>query len=108
MAKRGRKKKKINSNISIIIMMISSILLGVLIYNQSGTIGQKISPILSGVMGFIKYILPIGIFLIAIYKLCNKKCAKRIFAPHARRIQFPPRPFRTHFALKRVEHTPMC
>ena len=73
MAKRGRKKKKINSNISIIIMMISSILLGVLIYNQSGTIGQKISPILSGVMGFIKYILPIGIFLIAIYKLCNKK-----------------------------------
>ena len=73
MAKRGRKKKKIKSNISIIIMMISSILLGVLIYNQSGTIGQKISPILSGVMGFIKYILPIGIFLIAIYKLCNKK-----------------------------------
>ena len=35
--------------------------------------GQQISSILSGVMGFIKYIVPIGTFLIAIYKLCNKK-----------------------------------
>lgn len=73
MAKRGRKKKKDNANISIIIMMIFSVLLGVLIYNQSGIMGQQISSILSGVMGFIKYIVPIGIFLISIYKLCNKK-----------------------------------
>ena len=73
MAKRGRKKKKDNANISIITMVIFSILLGVLIYNQSGIMGQQISSILSGVMGFIKYIVPIGTFLIAIYKLCNKK-----------------------------------
>lgn len=73
MAKRGRKKKKDNANISIITMMIFSVLLGVLIYNQSGIMGQQISSILSGIMGFIKYIVPIGIFLIAIYKLCNKK-----------------------------------
>lgn len=73
MAKRGRKKKKDNANISIITMVIFSVLLGVLIYNQSGIMGQQISSILSGVMGFIKYIVPIGTFLIAIYKLCNKK-----------------------------------
>ena len=73
MAKRGRKKKRDNANISIITMVIFSVLLGVLIYNQSGIMGQQISSILSGVMGFIKYIVPIGIFLIAIYKLCNKK-----------------------------------
>lgn len=73
MAKRGRKKKRDNANISIITMVIFSVLLGVLIYNQSGIIGQQISSILSGVMGFIKYIVPIGTFLIAIYKLCNKK-----------------------------------
>ena len=36
------------------------------------------------------------------------RAPKRIFAPHERRIQFPPRPFRTHSALKRVEHTPIC
>ena len=73
MAKRGRKKKRDNANISIITMVIFSVLLGVLIYNQSGIMGQQISSILSGVMGFIKYIVPIGTFLIAIYKLCNKK-----------------------------------
>jgi len=73
LAKRGRKKKKDNANISIITMVIFSVLLGVLIYNQSGIMGQQISSILSGVMGFIKYIVPIGTFLIAIYKLCNKK-----------------------------------
>ena len=73
MAKRGRKKKRDNANISIITMVIFSVLLGVLIYNQSGLMGQQISSILSGVMGFIKYIVPIGTFLIAIYKLCNKK-----------------------------------
>lgn len=73
MTKRGRKKKRDNANISIITMVIFSVLLGVLIYNQSGIMGQQISSILSGVMGFIKYIVPIGTFLIAIYKLCNKK-----------------------------------
>lgn len=73
MEKRGRKKKRDNANISIITMVIFSVLLGVLIYNQSGIMGQQISSILSGVMGFIKYIVPIGTFLIAIYKLCNKK-----------------------------------
>lgn len=73
MAKRGRKKKRDNANISIITMVIFSVLLGVLIYNQSGIMGQQISSILSGIMGFIKYIVPIGTFLIAIYKLCNKK-----------------------------------
>ena len=73
MAKRGRKKKRDNANISIITMVIFSVLLGVLIYNQSGIMGQQISSILSGVTRFIKYIVPIGTFLIAIYKLCNKK-----------------------------------
>ena len=73
MAKRGRKKKRDNANISIITMVIFSVLLGVLIYNQSGIMGQQISSILSGVMGFIKYIIPIGTLLIAIYMTHNDK-----------------------------------
>ena len=48
-------------------MIIVSILLGVLIYSKSGAIGRTISPILGGLMGPIKYIIPVGIFIIAIY-----------------------------------------
>ena len=48
-------------------MIIASILLAVLIYTNSGTIGENLSPFLGGVLGYIKYILPIGVFFLAIY-----------------------------------------
>ena len=68
MAKRGRKKKqKINTNVVVAVMIIASILLAVLIYTNSGTIGENLSPFLGGVLGYIKYILPIGVFFLAIY-----------------------------------------
>ena len=74
MAKRGRKKKKtaqrtqqINQNVVVAIMIIASILLAVLIYTKSGVIGEHLSPFLGGIMGYVKYILPIGIFVLAIY-----------------------------------------
>ena len=74
MAKRGRKKKKtvkktqqINQNVVVAIMIIASILLAVLIYTKSGIIGEHLSPFLGGIMGYVKYILPIGIFVLAIY-----------------------------------------
>ena len=54
-------------NIAVVLMIIVSILLGVLIYSKSGAIGRTISPILGGLMGPIKYIIPVGIFIIAIY-----------------------------------------
>ena len=46
-------------NIAVVLMIIVSILLGVLIYSKSGAIGRTISPILGGLMGPIKYIIPI-------------------------------------------------
>ena len=68
MAKRGRKKKKeTNLNILGAGLIMSSIVLGVLIYTNSGTIGEFLSPFLGGIMGYVKYILPIGIFAMAIY-----------------------------------------
>ncbi len=68
MAKRGRKKKKqINTNVVVAVMIIASILLAVLIYMNSGFIGEHLSPFLGGIMGYIKYILPIGVFVLAIY-----------------------------------------
>ena len=84
-AKRGRKpstKKKQNNtrkktvapdrNISVVIMIMISILLGILIYQKTGYIGQHLSPILGGVLGWIKYIIPIGVFVLAISYACDK------------------------------------
>ena len=75
MAKRGRKKKSknIDINVAVVAMILISILLAVLIYTKSGYIGEKLSPILGGIMGVIKYILPIGTFLIAIYMTYEDK-----------------------------------
>ncbi len=74
MAKRGRKKKKtIDINVAVVVLVIVSVLLFVLIYAKSGYIGEHLSPMLGGIMGFIKYIIPIGTFLIAIYMTHNEK-----------------------------------
>ena len=75
MAKRGRraKKSKIDINVAVVFMLLISILLAILIYTKSGYIGEHLSPILGGIMGAIKYIIPIGTFLIAIYMTTEDK-----------------------------------
>ena len=82
MAKRGRKpgsknkKTKVNhtsKNIHIVVLLILSILLAVLIYGQTGYLGEKLSPVLGGIMGWIKFIIPIGVFAIAISIACNQR-----------------------------------
>ena len=75
MAKRGkRKKSNVNSiDITVIGIIVASILLAVLIYTKSGFLGETLSPVLGGIMGFIKYIIPVGTFLIGIYLACNKE-----------------------------------
>ena len=74
MAKRGRKKKKtVDINVAVVALVILSILLMILIYAKSGSIGKVLSPMLGGIMGFIKYIIPIGTLLIAIYMTHNDK-----------------------------------
>ena len=54
-------------------MMVVAVLLGVLIYTKSGVIGIKLSEILGGVMGVIRYVLPLGIFAIAIKIACDDR-----------------------------------
>ena len=75
MAKRGRKakKNKLDINVAVVFMLFISILLAILIYTKSGYIGEHLSPILGGIMGSIKYIIPIGTFLIAIYMTSEDK-----------------------------------
>lgn len=73
MAKRRKKKQKIDINIAVVVMILISILLAIFIYTKSGYIGQQLSPMLGGIMGVIKYILPIGTFLIALYMTYEDK-----------------------------------
>ena len=75
-AKRGRKrtaetKQKIKIDIAVVGCMVVSILLAVLIYTKSGFLGETLSPWLGGIMGIIKYVIPIGVFAIGIYLAYN-------------------------------------
>ena len=76
MAKRGRKKQeknRVSIDVAVVAMLLASILLAVLIYAKSGFLGEHLSPALGGVMGSIKYIIPIGTFAIAIYLAYEKR-----------------------------------
>ncbi len=70
MAKKRRYKKKKSraskADVTVVTLIILSILLAVLIYTKSGVVGAKLNEILGGLMGIVQYILPIGIFIIAI------------------------------------------
>ena len=76
MAKRRyqRRKKTISKiDLAVIILIVSSILLGVLIYTKSGIVGIKLNEILGGIMGIMQYVLPLGIFAISIKLACEGK-----------------------------------
>lgn len=73
MAKEEEKEKTVDINVAVVALVILSILLMILIYTKSGSIGKVLSPMLGGIMGFIKYIIPIGTLLIAIYMTHNDK-----------------------------------
>ena len=76
MAKKRKyqKRKKDNSlDLKVIGTIIISILLAILIYANSGSLGSGLSETLGGMMGWIKYVLPIGTFAIAIKIACNEK-----------------------------------
>ena len=64
--KKTTKKTASNIDLAVVALIVISILLGVLIYAKSGVIGVKLNEILGGMMGIIKYVLPIGIFAMAI------------------------------------------
>ena len=66
--RRYKKRKKTASrlDIAVVTLIVFSILLAVLIYTKSGTIGIKLNEILGGIMGLMQYVLPIGGLAIAI------------------------------------------
>ena len=60
------KKRASQIDIAVVVLMVLSVLLAVLIYTKSGVIGIKLNEILGGMFGMIQYIIPIGVFVIAI------------------------------------------
>lgn len=71
--KQKYKKNQIDINVAVVGLILISILLAILIYTKSGYIGEHLSPMLGGVMGAIKYIIPIGTFIIALYMTYQDK-----------------------------------
>lgn len=68
-----RANNKQDMNLSIIGTIIFSVLLAVLLYTNSGEIGQKLNELLGGLMGVLRYVLPIGTFAIAIKMACKEE-----------------------------------
>ena len=70
----GRRKKKDEKNlgITVLILILISIVLAVLIYTRSGYIGKNLSPALGGIFGYIKYFIPVFLFLGAINTIREK------------------------------------
>ncbi len=64
--KNTRKKSGINIDLAVIGLFVTSILLFVLIYGEKGAIGEILSPALGGIIGFIKYLIPIGFMILAV------------------------------------------
>ena len=74
----GRKRKRntktynkknnngINIDLAVVLLFLASLLLFVLIYGEKGVIGEVLSPVLGGIIGFIKYVIPIGFLCLAI------------------------------------------
>ena len=63
----NRKKKiKQDAYLQAIIVIIFSIVLAILVYGQTGTFGRGLSTMLGGLIGWIKYAVPIGAFIVGI------------------------------------------
>ena len=70
--KRSKKKNRTMLDLQVVTLIVLSILLAILIYTKAGYIGETLSPILGGIMGWIKYIIPVGTFAIAIFLACDE------------------------------------
>lgn len=76
MAKRKKTKKKnkvASIDIEVVILIIASIILAILIYGNQGGIGQTLSSFLGGTIGWIKYLVPVGTFMMAVYLVYDDK-----------------------------------
>ena len=62
-----------NVDLAVIGCFVIGILLTILIYAETGVMGETLSPVLGGIVGIIKYILPLGIIGIGVSLAKNDK-----------------------------------
>ncbi len=70
---RGKRSQPAKRSVDImpIGLILLSVLLAVLIYTKSGTIGNKLYETLGGMLGFMEYILPVGTFILGVKIACE-------------------------------------
>lgn len=71
--KQVKSVKKLNREATVVILMVVGILSAVLVYLKSGIFGENLSNFLGGIVGIVKYIIPIGIIAISINMIHNNK-----------------------------------
>ena len=74
--KKGKTNKQNNTNVIVVGTVFLSVLLMVLIFTESGYVGIGLSNFLGGMLGWIKYVLPISMFVYAINLAYRKKAGK--------------------------------
>lgn len=67
------KKRKNKMDFKLIGTIVFSILLAVLLYTDSGLLGKTLNETLGGMLGILRYVLPLGTFAIAMKMACKKE-----------------------------------
>ena len=70
--KQGKRSKKTNIDLKLIGTIVFSAVLAILIYTNSGTLGNALNEILGGMIGILRFVLPIGTFAISIQMACKE------------------------------------
>ena len=72
-SKNKKKQLKLNTDMKVILLILLGIILAILIYGNSGYVGNFLNEILGGMVGIFKYLVPIVPFISAIYMVSNNK-----------------------------------
>ena len=72
-SKNKKKQLKLNTDMKVILLILLGVILAILIYGNSGYVGNFLNEILGGMVGIFKYLVPIVPFISAIYMVSNNK-----------------------------------
>ena len=72
-SKNKKKQLKLNTDMKVILLILLGIILAILIYGNSGYVGNFLNEILGGMVGIFKYLVQIVPFISAIYMVSNNK-----------------------------------
>ena len=63
---KNKRKSGINIDLAVLVMFVVTILSFVLIYGENGVVGEILSPALGGIIGIIKYVIPVGFLVLTV------------------------------------------